>query len=94
MVDGLIKLIRLPCWVFVYRFREYALVINLIDARNVIKNSENDVVAVINIISLNILIDGGAAMFTVIHINHHIVIVGRSLIIPFIRYILRVCRIS
>lgn len=53
-----------------------------------------DDVARINIISLSKLIEGGAAIFTVANINHHIVMVGRNLIIPFIKNILRECIIS
>lgn len=49
-----------------------------------------DIVEVISIISLNRLIDGGAAMLIAVNINHHIVIVGSVDIIPFIKNILRV----
>jgi hypothetical protein len=45
-------------------------------------------------ISLRRLMEGGAAIFTAVNINHHIVIVGKNLIMPFIRNILRVWRIS
>jgi hypothetical protein len=89
-----VKLTIFPCWVFPYIFREYAPVINLRSAKNSIKNRENDVVAIINIISLRRLIDGGAAIFTAVYRNHHIVILGSTDIIPFIKYILRVWRIS
>jgi hypothetical protein len=41
-------------------------------------------------ISLNKLIDGGAAMFQAEKINHHIVKIGKEVIIPFVKYILRV----
>lgn len=47
-------------------------------------------IAVSKIISLNKLIDGGAAMFHAEKINHHIVKIGRDTIIPLVRYILRV----
>jgi hypothetical protein len=79
-----------PCWVFPYIFSEYTPVINVTSARVDMKNGEKDIVAVINIISLNRLIDGGAAIFTEENINHHIVILGINIIIPFIKNILRV----
>jgi hypothetical protein len=69
-------------------------VINLSSAKNNIKNIEIDVDAVISIISLNRLIDGGAAILIDVNKNHHRVIVGRNLIMPFIKNILRVCVIS
>jgi len=59
-----------------------------------IKNLENDIVAVIRIISLNRLIDGGAAILIAVNINHHIVMLGINISIPLIRNILRVWRIS
>lgn len=40
---------------------------------------------VINMISLIRLIDGGAAIFLAVNINHHSVSVGASVINPFIR---------
>jgi hypothetical protein len=94
VVVELVKLIMFPCWVFPYMFKEYVPVINLSSAKNSIKYKENDVEATISMISLNRLIDGGAAMFTAVYRNHHIVIVGRNLIMPFIKNILRVCKIS
>jgi hypothetical protein len=74
--------------------REYTPVMNVIIARVSINNGEKDIVAVINIISLSKLIDGGAAMLIEVNKNHHIVILGININIPFIRNILRVCRIS
>ena len=47
-------------------------------------------IAEINIISLIRLIDGGAAIFIAVNINHHIDKVGYVVNIPFIRKILRV----
>jgi len=45
---------------------------------------------VINIISLNKLIEGGAAILIDANINHHMDIVGIIIIMPFIKNILRV----
>jgi len=73
---------------------EYTPVTNVTNAKDGMNNVEKDIVAVINIISLSKLIDGGAAMLTEVNINHHIVILGMNIIIPFIRNILRVCKIS
>jgi len=56
----------------------------------VVKDSE----AVINIISERRLIDGGAAMFAHVNKNHHIVRMGRLVIMPLDRASLRVCVIS
>jgi len=91
---GLVKLDNAPCCVLPYIFREYTPVIKIIIISARIKKIENDTVAVINIISLNKLMDGGAAILIAVKINHHIVILGINIIIPFIRNILRVCRIS
>ena len=41
--------------------------------------------------SLRRLDVGGAAIFIALFINHHIVIVGNNVIIPFVRKTLRVC---
>jgi hypothetical protein len=46
--------------------------------------------AVINMISLIRLIEGGAAIFLAVNKNHHSVNVGATTIIPFVRYRLRV----
>jgi len=51
-------------------------------------------VAVIRVISLNRLIDGGAAIFVAVNINHHIDIIGLIVISPLVRNILRVWVIS
>lgn len=56
----------------------------------VIYMEDIDIVEVINIISLNRLSDGGAAILIDVNINHHSVSVGTVDIIPFIRNILRV----
>lgn len=52
------------------------------------------VIAVINVISLSKFRDGGAAIFVAENKNHHMVIVGRKDIMPFIKNILRVELIS
>jgi hypothetical protein len=77
-----------------YILSEYTPVINVTKAKVGMNNEEKDTVAAINIISLIRLIDGGAAMLIEVNKNHHIVILGMNIIIPFIRNILRVCRIS
>ena len=51
-------------------------------------------IAVNKIISLNRLIDGGAAIFQAEKINHHIDRIGNDTIIPLVKYILRVWVIS
>jgi len=51
-------------------------------------------VAVMSVISLNRLIDGGAAMLAAVNINHHIVIIGLIVINPLVKNILRVWVIS
>jgi hypothetical protein len=51
-------------------------------------------VAVINVISLSRLIDGGAAIFAAVNINHHIDIIGLIVINPLVKNILRVLVIS
>jgi hypothetical protein len=53
-----------------------------------------DMIEVINIISLNRLIVGGAAMLLAVNINHHIVKIGIKDIIPLVIYRLRVEVIS
>jgi len=53
-----------------------------------------DIIAVISIISLNKLIDGGAAIFAAVNINHHIVMIGATVIKPLVKNILRVWVIS
>ena len=40
------------------------------------------------------MIDGGAAMFHAVNINHHIVKIGNVVIMPFVKNILRVLVIS
>jgi hypothetical protein len=52
---------------------------------------ENEIEAIINIISLRRLIDGGAAIFIQIRRNHHIVVIGLIVKIPFVKVNLRLC---
>jgi hypothetical protein len=54
------------------------------------KNIDLDKAAVISVISLSKLIDGGAAMFAAVNRNHHMVIIGLIVISPLVRNILRV----
>jgi len=70
--------------------REYIAVKNLTNLSRGIINIDLLKAAVINIISLRRLIDGGAAMFAAVNKNHHIVIIGLMVINPFVRNILRV----
>ncbi len=49
-----------------------------------------EIIPVISIISLNRLIDGGAAIFALTSRNHHIDIIGRLTKIPFVRLMFRV----
>lgn len=53
-----------------------------------------DIIEVINIISLSRLIVGGAAIFLAVNMNHHIVRDGIKTINPLVRYNLRVEVIS
>jgi len=67
---------------------------NLTKPRRGIKYIDLARVAVINVISLKRLIDGGAAILAAVNINHHIVIIGLIIINPLVRNILRVSVIS
>lgn len=53
-----------------------------------------EIIAVISIISLSKLIDGGAAILAAVNINHHIVMIGATVINPLVKNILRVWVIS
>lgn len=75
-------------------WREYIAVRNLIRARSGINKIDLVKVAVIKVISLSKLIDGGAAMLAAVNKNHHMVIVGLIVIKPLVKNILRVCVIS
>jgi hypothetical protein len=57
-------------------YKEYAPVTNLIIIKGSISERAIDMIAVINIISLIRLIEGGAAIFRAQNINHHIDRVG------------------
>jgi len=74
--------------------REYIAVKNLISPRSGIKYIDLANVAVISVISLNKLIEGGAAILAAVNINHHIVMMGLITINPFVRNMLRVWVIS
>lgn len=79
-----------PCLVVVYKYREYATVINLINLNGIIIYIDCLIIAVINKISLIKLILGGAAIFAQQNINHQKAIVGIIVNIPFVNTILRV----
>lgn len=79
-----------PCWVEAYRFSEYAAARNLIIIIRGAVIEDFLKIAVNKMISLSKLIDGGAAIFHAEKINHHIVIIGRAVIIPLVKNILRV----
>lgn len=83
-----------PCCVEAYKFSEYAAARNLMIMIRIEVIVDFLRIAVRRIISLNKLIDGGAAIFHAEKINHHIVRIGSVVIIPFVRYILRVWVIS
>jgi hypothetical protein len=67
---------------------------NLTRPSRIIKNTDFESVAAINVISLKRLIDGGAAIFADVNRNHHRVIIGLIVINPFVKNILRVWVIS
>lgn len=67
---------------------------NLIRPRSGIKYKDLVIVAVIKMISLSKLIDGGAAILVAVNKNHHILIMGLIVIKPLVRNILRVLVIS
>ena len=83
-----------PCWVDAYIFREQPAAKNLIIMINTEVIIDFLRIAVSKIISLNKLIDGGAAIFHAENINHHIVKIGKDVIIPLVRNMLRVYVIS
>lgn len=67
---------------------------NLINEIRTRDEVEYDSTALISMISLKRLMDGGAAILAAVKINHHIDIVGPTDINPFVRNILRVLVIS
>jgi hypothetical protein len=75
-------------------WREYAAVINLINAIKISENADVDIIDEISIISLNKLIEGGAAILAAVNKNHHIVIIGFTHINPLVKNSLRVLVIS
>lgn len=79
-----------PCCVVEYIINEYVPVKNVTSIRGRIRIIDQDIILVINIISLSKLIDGGAAMLMAQKMNHHLDIIGDIIYIPFIRNRLRV----
>lgn len=77
-----------------YKFNEYAAAKKLMIIIKIDVIIDLLIIAVSKIISLSKLIDGGAAIFHAEKINHHIDKIGRADIIPFVKYMLRVCVIS
>jgi len=75
-------------------WREYIAVKNLTKPSRGMNHIDLARVAVIKVISLRRLIDGGAAILAAVNINHHIVIIGLITINPLVRNILRVWVIS
>lgn len=75
-------------------WREYAAVRNLINIIEIRDIVVFEITEVINIISLKRLIDGGAAILQAENKNHHMDIIGVTLINPLVRNILRVLVIS
>jgi len=73
---------------------EYIAVKNLTPASNNANQIDFDKDAVINIISLSKLIEGGAAILAAVNINHQNVIIGFIVINPLVKNILRVWVIS
>jgi len=67
---------------------------NLINEIKIIEYRDEDNTAEINIISLIKLIDGGAAIFAAVKINHHIDMIGLTHINPLVKNMLRVLVIS
>ena len=57
-------------------------------------NKDVDIIDVSRIISLIRLIEGGAAIFQAVNRNHHIAKSGLIVIMPFVKYMLRVAVIS
>lgn len=75
-------------------WREYIAVKNLTNPSKGIKYIDLLSAAVIRVISLSRLIDGGAAIFAAVNKNHHIDIIGLMVINPLVKNILRVWVIS
>ncbi len=94
IIIGLMNEGEAPCWVVVYRFSEYAAARNLIIINKIIVTLEVLKIDVSSMISLNKLIEGGAAIFHAENKNHHIDKLGTMIKIPLVKYILRVWTIS
>lgn len=91
---GLVKDLSCPCWVEENMCKEYAAVINLINEIAISDVNEEDKMEVIRRISLNRLMEGGAAILAPVNRNHQRVIVGATQSNPLVRKILRVLVIS
>jgi hypothetical protein len=76
--------------VVAYIFKEYAAAKNLIIITKIAVIDDVYKIGAISMISLKRLIDGGAAIFQAVNKNHHIDRVGKIVIIPFVKNILRV----
>lgn len=83
-----------PCWVEVYRIRQYVAHINDVMAIGTAIQVEIERIDVSNIISLRRLIDGGAPRLAARRMNHHRVMAGNKDRRPFVRNSLRVCVVS
>ena len=85
-----VNIINFPCCVIENKCNEYVAEKNLTENIIIISNSDFLRIETITIISLSRLIVGGAAMFVASKRNHHIDIWGAIIIIPFVKYDLRV----
>jgi hypothetical protein len=82
--------LKVPWFTLVYIDSEYAAERNLINLIGISIYNDFDIIEVSKRISLRRLIDGGAAMFTQVNRNHHMVRVGSLVIRPLVRAVLRV----
>ena len=87
---GLVHKFLCPWFTAVYKYNEYAAVKNLTLPNKIITHIDVEIIDVISIISLNRLIDGGAAILIIANISHHNDIVGVINKIPFDKINLRV----
>lgn len=94
LISEFVAVIVVPWFIDVYIYKEYAAVKNLTSLSIIILHEVEDIIEVINIISLSKLIVGGAAMFLAVNRNHHIVRDGIRTITPLVIYSLRVDVIS
>ncbi len=91
---GFLNVLIWPCWVAEYMWSEYAAVKNLINEIKIKDMVDLERIEVISMISLSKLIDGGAAILAAVKRNHHMVMIGATVISPLVRNILRVWVIS